>query len=101
MGYFEILWRVEKIVEVMANNERVPLYELVERGALDNVFEGIADDGDSYPTCLEKLADLTDAAAQSLSRVARLLRGTANVLSPAEYPAPTGSFVPVIPIDEE
>jgi len=98
-------WRVKQLWAALLNNKYCSLAELVQRGELDDVFDGIASPEDDYDVCLEKLLELIDLGKEFLDMVAAEIRGAiAQIRDPyPEVETEPRSYAPAveIPVDEE
>jgi hypothetical protein len=108
--FMKLQWRVECLWSIMVNNPRVSLAELVLRGELDEVLEGISEKErpeDNYITRMQYLRELIALGKRFLDIVDAEVRGAiAQIRDP--YPgfealpnSTPASPAVEIPIDEE
>ena len=103
--FMQLQWRVERLWSLMLNNSRVSLAELVLRGELDEMLEGISErecSEDDYVTRLQYLRELIACGKRFLDIVdAEVYRAIKEIQDPYpqtdEYPILAGE----IPVYEE
>jgi hypothetical protein len=69
----DTVWRIERIVSVMANNPHVNLLELIERGELDDVLDVPLSPGRTRKQDLRWLIYWIDEARDYLADFAKML----------------------------
>jgi hypothetical protein len=69
----DIVWRIERIVSVMANNPHANLLELIERGELDDVLSVPLSPGRTRKQDLRWLIYWLDEARDYLADFAKML----------------------------
>jgi len=72
--FVELQKRIMRLWGVYANEKYSRLAEIVERGWVDDVLEGIGDPEDDYATCLEKLREAIKSNRQFLDLVDKHLK---------------------------
>jgi len=69
----DVCWRIQAIIERMANNPRVNLIELIERGELDDVLDVPESPGKSRKQDMRWLIYWIDEARDYLADFAKML----------------------------
>ncbi len=107
--FMKLQWRIEYLWSIMLNNPRVSLAELVQRGELDEVLNGISDKErpeDDYVTRLQYLRELIALGKQFLDIVdAEIIRAIREIQDPYQGVEDTGAQnrapATEIPVDED
>jgi hypothetical protein len=104
--FMQLQWRVERLWSTLLNNKYVSLAQLVQRGELDEVLEGISEKErpeDDYTTRLQLLRELVARGKEFLDAVdAEIKRAIEEIQNPyGDKPGKSVSPVLEMPIDEE
>ena len=84
--FMKLQWRVERLWSILLNNKYCSLAELVLRGELDEVLEGVSENerpDDDYITRLQYLRELIALGHEFLSTVdAEVVRAIEEIQNP-------------------